>query len=70
MFISYLKGNNIQKKDQPPTAGLKIFIRVVFSIRVKALLRVPKAQRETFLNNIVTANTVFLEKFTKKRYDY
>jgi len=35
--------------------------------RVKAPLRVPKTQRATFLNNIVTANTVFLEKFTKKR---
>ncbi|BAY79056.1 hypothetical protein NIES25_55370 (plasmid) [Nostoc linckia NIES-25] len=36
--------------------------------RVKTQLRVPKMQRATFLNNIVTANTDFSENFIKKRY--
>jgi len=56
------------KKDQLPTAGLVDSFSVVFSYRVKTRLRIPKMQRATFLNNIVTGNTVFLKKFTEKRY--
>jgi hypothetical protein len=48
-----------RQKDQPPTAGLEnVFLRCLLK-RVKTQLRVPKMQRATFLNNIVTVNTDF-----------
>lgn len=56
------------KKDQPPTAGLVVLFLCCLLNRVKTQLRIPKMQRATFLNSIVTANTVFLKKFIKKRY--
>jgi hypothetical protein len=48
-----------EKKDQPPTASLKNIHSRCLLNRVKTQLRFPKMQRATFLNNIVTANTVF-----------
>jgi hypothetical protein len=44
-----------------------MFLRCLLK-RVKTQLRVPKMQRATFLNNIVTANTDFSRIFIKKRY--
>ncbi len=43
-----------------------MFLRCLLK-RVKTQLRVPKMQRATFLNNIVTANTDFSRIFIKKK---
>jgi hypothetical protein len=55
------------KKTSLPQLVSKMFLRCLLK-RVKTQLRVPKMQRATFLNNIVTANTDFSRIFIKKRY--
>jgi hypothetical protein len=59
----------LNKKPAFPGAGqkkLKNVVRVVFSIESKPKLRVPKMQRATFLNKIVTVSTDFSCKIIKK----
>ncbi|BBD67928.1 hypothetical protein NIES4072_47690 [Nostoc commune NIES-4072] len=58
LFLDILRPIKKQK-DQPPTAGLENFFLRCLLKRVKTQLRVPKMQRATFLNNIVTVNTDF-----------
>jgi hypothetical protein len=59
----------LSKKPAFPRAGQKKFknvVRVVFSVESKPKLRVPKMQRATFLNKIVTGSTDFSCKILKK----